>query len=96
MRRILCVFQRHALRRVLVLVRLSGLRRREAHVPYLSIAGVEIPTYGLMVALGILASIAYLKVACKRAGLSYTQEADAELALICGVVGCVVGAKLLR
>ena len=63
--------------------------------PYLSIAGFEIPTYGLMVALGILASIAYLKVACKRAGLSYTQEADAELALICGAVGCVIGAKLL-
>ena len=63
--------------------------------PYLSIAGVEIPTYGLMVALGILASIAYLKVACKRAGLSYTQEATAELALICGAVGCLVGAKLL-
>ena len=63
--------------------------------PYLSIAGFEIPTYGLMVAVGILASIAYLKVACKRAGLSYTQEADAELALICGAVGCLVGAKLL-
>ena len=63
MRRILCVFQRNAFRRVLVLVRLSGLRRREAHVPYLSIAGVEIPTYGLMVAVGNSPSIAYLKAA---------------------------------
>lgn len=52
----------------------------------------KIPTYSLATAVGVLLSLFYLRLILKR---HKELEADAELALLYGIVGAFVGAKLL-
>lgn len=60
-------------------------------LPYITILGKEIPMYGLMAALGCLFAVLYLKIAQRR---HPELEADSELALVYGIIGVFVGAKL--
>lgn len=60
--------------------------------PYIQIFGRTIPLYGVFAAVGLIASIIYIKIAERRKkGL----EADIELAAVYSLIGMIAGAKLL-
>lgn len=61
-------------------------------LPYISVFGRVIPLYGVMVVAGALVSILYVKLCEKRRDFP---AADTELAMVYGVIGAFVGAKLL-
>ena len=63
-------------------------------MPYITIAalGITIPSYGLMVLIGVLVSLLYIWRAEKKSPLL---DADIELTTIYAVIGTVVGAKVL-
>lgn len=61
-------------------------------LPYVNVLGKTIPVYGLAAMVGVLLAVLYLKLQEKR---SKTLSADLELSLIYGLLGAVVGAKLL-
>lgn len=61
-------------------------------IPNINIFNKTIPMYGLMTVIGCIFAIIYLKIAERR---HRKLEADAELALIYGIIGVFIGAKLL-
>lgn len=61
-------------------------------LPYIDIFGREIPMYSVMVVIGVLFALLYLKFNVKR---WKGNSADIELSCVYGVIGVFVGAKLL-
>lgn len=61
-------------------------------LPYLYIFGYALPMYGLIIALGIIASLIYHRLTIKERDFP---EADVELAMIYCGIGAAVGAKIL-
>lgn len=61
-------------------------------LPYVSFFGKPVPMYGVMILLGTAISLLYFKLCEKKRDFP---EADAELALIYGIIGVILGAKLL-
>ena len=62
-------------------------------LPYLTIFGRQLPTYGLLAALGVLLALLYLKLRTR--SLPGPEEADYQLAFLFAGLGAAVGAKLL-
>ena len=61
-------------------------------LPYITLGNRSIPMYAAMILAGVIAALLYYRHSIRRSDFP---EADAELALICSVVGVFLGAKLL-
>lgn len=64
-------------------------------LPYLTLFGKSIPTYGLMAALGIAAALAYITLTNRGGQAGHIPAVDVLHLLALAVPGAIVGAKLL-
>lgn len=78
---------------VSICVRLFG--NKNNMYPYITVFERTIPTYGLCMTCGILLCFLSMRVYTRSHGIRYQEEGAYDLAFIWGVIGAIVGAKIL-